>query len=560
MQFRQVILFFALLTSCQGTDHQDKRTDQQKPFLVEVKQPDFNLVQSNLSIESIKGSFVGCNEEAWEIKGSKGQVFAGLDCQSVAYESISFRDGPAGALVTLAFNSGDTYQDALGISWKFASDPDSGAAVLSSQFNADLEEGITINNNRFTIELAIDNHADAFCDYKKPFSITSQSDSTVRIKLNTLASQDLNAIEFVVEDSQLADGHPVPEIVNVGFDIDFSSAAPATYTYENVMMAKKGDSSCKITKLTVNLETSDETPLPKQEFDPARLKTVSTLDAGQTMSLAIYKDHAYLGNHDNVGIYVYDIKDPRQPKLTKKLDNATNSHGLVIYNNKLFTASRGGPGKIYDLSNPSNPQLISEVPQTASSVVVSNDYVFYTFGQAIHVYDVKVTSSPQLVNTIPSCGFFSMKIKGNYLYALCGKELEIIDISDPRNGQTVSRSFLAATSRDIEIKGDFAYIASYDLNNDVPFTTIIDISNPVDPLPVFFERDVKAFSVDVTDEYYFSFGDKVKVWDIKEDPAKPKLIQTAEFAMAASFCGIFYNQHLFVCDVSKGVHVIGTPQ
>ncbi len=257
--FRKGTLLSILVSmfACQGAEQAQKRSEKRQSFNVAIERSEknLNLAQVELVIDKIIGGFIGCNDQSWSIEGDKGTVFASEECQSVTYEQLTFREQGNTTEITLKANSEDTYRDSYGISWRFLFAQETGLARLVSSFDATFEEGINVQNSRFNIEVAVDHSGEAICDAQKPFSITSSGGSRVMISLNSHASGAVSGVEFIVDEDKLAEGSPKPEVMATGFEINFSAYAPDEYVYENVMIAQKGESSCRVVRLTVNLQS-----------------------------------------------------------------------------------------------------------------------------------------------------------------------------------------------------------------------------------------------------------------------------------------------------------------
>ncbi len=245
--------------SCQGAEQVNSRSQARQGFHVEISQPNGGLALAgvNLEITAIEGSFTGCQDPDWKVEGASGDVYSSMSCNGITYKSVSFREANSSTITTLTANGGDIYKDTMGGEWRFRTTLGFAGAVLQSSFNAEFEEGVTVQSNKYRIQVSVDNEDEAICDLQKPFSISSDDNSLLSVKLNYPDNTTVRGVEFKVYENRLGQGHPKPEAVNAGFHIDLSGAKPDMYVYENVMSAEKDGSSCVVKKLTVNLEARD---------------------------------------------------------------------------------------------------------------------------------------------------------------------------------------------------------------------------------------------------------------------------------------------------------------
>jgi hypothetical protein len=120
---------------------------------------------------------------------------------------------------------------------------------------------------------------------------------------------------------------------------------------------------------------------------------------------------------------------------------------------------------------------------------------------------------------------YTVEVSGNIAYFGNGFHLEIMDISNPSYPVGLGRVMLPGTVKDVEINGNYAYVACgtafLDPVSGLSGLSIIDISNPASPSEVgFYEWDNEAFGVAVSGNYAYLSTGYVQIIDIS-NPADP---------------------------------------
>ena len=228
-------------------------------------------------------------------------------------------------------------------------------------------------------------------------------------------------------------------------------------------------------------------------------------------------------------VNIMDISDKTNPTKLAHYTAPNMTYDLKLQGNYAFIATWWDGLRIVDYSNPSSPYLASHIlgwvnsnsiPGEdycfSSAVAVKGNYAYLsdykpfsdkdTFG--IYVVDISDPTNPVFVNRFKDfeSSTSAMKIVGNYLY-LSGSQgmMEILDITDPLNIELLSTFLLSDSARDIDVFGDFAYIANYILEG----VQVINISDPTTPTLEGFYKRSGCFALGVTvsiDKIFISDG------------------------------------------------------
>ena len=204
----------------------------------------------------------------------------------------------------------------------------------------------------------------------------------------------------------------------------------------------------------------------------------------------VFKDVAYMDGFVFCStlshLLIFDMSDPSSPQLVSVYEMASMIYGLEARDNLVyFVADHDGILGILDVSNPANPQLVSSLPLGCFPYGIelhgNHAYVvsFYTDVIAIDITD---PFNPELKGTYDFSGQASgdLAIDGNI--GCVGTNVAItyiFDISDPDN-PTYAGEINVDHVWDIAVKGDYAYLAIYDMQSDKTLV-IMDISHPSTP-------------------------------------------------------------------------------
>jgi hypothetical protein len=183
---------------------------------------------------------------------------------------------------------------------------------------------------------------------------------------------------------------------------------------------------------------------------------------GAAASGVFVKDKlAYLADGTG-GLKIIDVSNPAAPSLLGEYHIKGWAANIFISGNYAYLAESmssgrytesGGGFKIFDISMPSAPVLVGEMPteiiKTASDVYVNGAYAYVAESRGdLNIIDVSVPSAPSLVGNYQGTGYphiTGIDHSGNYVYLASGSTgLQMIDISSPSQPQ------LAASYSNIE--------------------------------------------------------------------------------------------------------------
>ncbi|MBA7486600.1 MAG: hypothetical protein GH155_01705 [Spirochaeta sp.] len=207
--------------------------------------------------------------------------------------------------------------------------------------------------------------------------------------------------------------------------------------------------------------------------DPRYPVRVFSFDTFNALSLTLREDYIYLADGDQ-GLKIFDISDPLQPRLTASISQF-KALAVDISHNFACVAAADQGIIIIDISNPLNPVRISSYDtNNALDVTVSCDYAFVADGRwGIKVIDLADPSQPMEFASLPGVEALSLAVSDDLAYVANSSGLRVVNILIQGNSQEIASCSSGERAYDLELSGNFAYIAGHQQG-----LQIIDISDP----------------------------------------------------------------------------------
>lgn len=199
---------------------------------------------------------------------------------------------------------------------------------------------------------------------------------------------------------------------------------------------------------------------------------------GFVRSTALQGGYAYYAC--SAGLYVVDVSYLSRPRVVGR--NQLNGLSSLAVSGNLCIATGGGI-RLFDVSNPAAPTLVSTIPSSAPVKVALSGSLAYVaeFSGGVRIFDVSVPASPVLRATITTVGWATaVRVVGNLLYV--GEDIgrmDIYDVANPASPLLVGtyRGPIARIEQ-IDVAGDLAFLATYTPSKSLQ---IVDVSIPSNP-------------------------------------------------------------------------------
>jgi len=198
-------------------------------------------------------------------------------------------------------------------------------------------------------------------------------------------------------------------------------------------------------------------------------------------SIAIAGDYIYAAGFNGISIFHDSIDDIEFVMSFSKQYVPV----IQVEGNRFYAADRNDGLLIFDITNPSNPDLIGNYPlESVVDIDYQGDYVFMAryWPSEFKIINVSDPATPYLVSSLDIPGdCSSLDVMGNYAFVACDypDSLFAIDVSYVAEPVIISRLQLPFSpySPKIRISNNFAFIALGNYSG----LAIYDISNPSFP-------------------------------------------------------------------------------
>lgn len=298
-------------------------------------------------------------------------------------------------------------------------------------------------------------------------------------------------------------------------------------------VAAEGDIVC----VSANLSDARVIDISAPE-SPVVLSTIPYAQSDYTRDVAILDGIAYIG-YGNVypappnGVLIVDISTPASPVLLGNLGSRTVVTSVAVSAERIvathaYYVTDGWRLSTYSVPASATVAALGVSPGRIEHAVVrgTTAYATNSSGDLLQVIDVADPSNPSVIDEIAlPLDPVSVAVSGDYAYVTNyvspekADQLFVVDISGPL--ALLPSVNIAGRGEDIEISGDYAYVATrYDDG-----LTVLDISQPGSPFVAgVVSLPMQARSVSVAGEYaYVSSYAGVQVVDIS-NPTAPALV------------------------------------
>ena len=193
---------------------------------------------------------------------------------------------------------------------------------------------------------------------------------------------------------------------------------------------------------------------------PLLIRDVAT--SGSFERVAIDNNTLY-GWDAGAGVLVLSLDEPASPTLRGVFPISGEAGPLAAAGNRVYAASKYYPSTVHILDG-SDPQGLFEAGSieltlNCFDLEAEGHLLFVQDGNHLKIYDVRNPSSPQLLSTLENGGETLQRFGTWLISASHYEDLKLIDISDPSN--PVERAFYPDRTRRLAVAGGLIYTADY---------------------------------------------------------------------------------------------------
>ncbi len=290
-----------------------------------------------------------------------------------------------------------------------------------------------------------------------------------------------------------------------------------------------------------------------QPREPKLLSSLHT--TGSPKGVIVREGFAFICDDDH-GLKIADVSNPLQPELVAQLPLSGLAYTMDLLGDKLYIAAHRGGFHIVDVKNPRHPRLLGsfDTPGKAWAIQVKNHTAFIADDQSgLLIFDVKNPEAPRQIGQFAPGGFAEdVVIRGNTAFvAFFDAGLYLLDISHEDTPKVLSHLAVPGNSRGISLDHDKLYLASWKAGIHV-----IDVNNLKKPF-IVSHYDTRGFAWGINQQnniaYVLDWWGGIKLLELSNLHA-PRLI--GEYQTKGKIHKIAKkNKYLYLANGSRGMQV-----
>ncbi|MBL8762260.1 MAG: hypothetical protein JNL50_13260 [Phycisphaerae bacterium] len=177
--------------------------------------------------------------------------------------------------------------------------------------------------------------------------------------------------------------------------------------------------------------------------NPASPVLASTIDLPDLASALAADGTTVYVQIEGERLQTYDVSNPAAPVLLGEDTVIADAWEMTAEDGYLYMVTWNDKFDIYRISDPNNVRRKSSTDTSFQAALVVKDSIAYVVSGAIDIYDVSDPSNPDLLATIPPPGVWAFEdaamMPGHILLAETGDgQVQAIDVSNPSNPQVRS--------------------------------------------------------------------------------------------------------------------------
>jgi hypothetical protein len=244
--------------------------------------------------------------------------------------------------------------------------------------------------------------------------------------------------------------------------------------------------------------------------------------SSRCLNVDIEGDYAYLATA--WGLEIYDLTGEDRPRKIGETPTPGTAEDVDVKGDLAYVADYEGM-VIIDKSNAADPRVVKTTPiEGKARRIKVTDKIACVVGKDLTILDISDPLNPKLLSTVKGLSCRDMALTEDRIYMTGpGKEFKVVDISDPKAPRIGRRLNTPDYAEGVAIAGDIALITAG------TGVTAFSIRNPDDPR--FLSRlDLyeRAVAITVEGRYVIiGVGRQILTVDIG-DPQKMKMVSAAE--------------------------------
>ncbi|MBX3053390.1 MAG: hypothetical protein KF753_18080 [Caldilineaceae bacterium] len=259
---------------------------------------------------------------------------------------------------------------------------------------------------------------------------------------------------------------------------------------------------------------------------------------GDAMALDVIDNLAYVATYYDGGVEIIDISDPTSPIELGNYHTSGAAYDVAIYGSNAFIADAGAM-RVVDVSV---PELLTEVFTyeaivTGYEVEISGGYAYVYndlggWSGKLWIVDISTPENLKMLSSFSlpeERNIIDVAISGTFVYVVAYQSygasgVYVLDVSDPRSPIVIAHPIIEQT-QEFDLIDNYAYVRSWS-----GYVSIYDISNPHNFINVGRFGYVGYGHIEIIDEYAFVIGSGTTVLDVS-NPISPVPVASLEYSI-----------------------------
>lgn len=259
-------------------------------------------------------------------------------------------------------------------------------------------------------------------------------------------------------------------------------------------------------------------------LNPKEIGRIGVLQE-DVQGVAVKDNFAYITGYNN-GLVIYDVSTPSKPtKIGECSTEVIFGEDIIIIDNYAYVAESEGL-TVFDIKKPSKPKIITRISyeERYNEIQFNDNFAILTgeYESGLRIFDCSNPKNPELKSSIISTGFAGAVKYNNYLITVPKSSLlKTFEMSDPTRLIALKELKDDGNTKEFIVKDNIAYcIESFNT------LEIVDFSNPYQPIEISnYFSFVNTMSINLQDNLLFltHYNNGFEIIDVS-DPITPQQI------------------------------------